>query len=340
MITTLPEAQPNRNTDVMIHRRIALLAAGSSIAAPALLRPAAAQAPAAAVPAQAPGFYRFRVGTLTVTVVHDGFFVFPNPTERFVRNATPPQVEEALRGGFLDAAGMRSPFNVTFIESPRGLIAFDVGTGGQLSPQAGTLVANMHAAGLDPARVNMVAFTHFHADHISGLTTAQNEVVFPNAEIVVPEAEWAFWMDDGAMSRAPEAVRGGFMNTHRRFGPYAARIRRLPPNAELMPGIASIATFGHTPGHTSYLVADGADQVLVMGDVTNRPEINLRHPDWHIVFDMDPATAVVTRRRLLDRVVADRIRTIGYHWPFPANGFVAKDGEGYRFAPADWSPVV
>ena len=60
----------------------------------------------------------------------------------------------------------------------------------------------MGAAGLDPLRVSAVVVTHFHVDHINGLTARDGTAVFPHAEIVVPEAEWAFWMDDGAMPRA------------------------------------------------------------------------------------------------------------------------------------------
>jgi len=324
-------------------RRTTFLGAAAALAAPVFLRatPAAAQAATSpAATAQAPGFYRIKVGAFTATIVHDGFFNFPNAGANFVRNAPQAAVETAMREGGLDPAAMRVPFNITFVETPRGLIAFDTGTGGQMAPTAGNLTANMAAAGLDPARVTQVVFTHFHPDHISGLTRADNSVVFPNAEILVPAPEWAFWMDDAAMSRAPEGQRGVFMGARRRFGPYAGKIRQIASDAEVAPGIRAVATPGHTPGHTSYLVADGADQLLVLGDVTNRPEVNLRNPDWHVVFDMDAALAATNRRALFDRLAADRIRTVGYHWPFPANGYVVKAGEGYRFAPAEWTSIV
>ena len=40
---------------------------------------------------------------------------------------------------------------------------------------------------------------------------------------------------------------------------------------------------------------------------------------------------------MLDRVAAERMRVTGFHFPFPATGYVAKEGEGYRFVPADWA---
>ncbi|MBO1075616.1 MBL fold metallo-hydrolase [Roseomonas marmotae] len=334
-----------------IDRRGLIAAAGALAAAPLLARlgigPASAQtqaAPAADAaasgPAQAPGFYRFKLGSRVVTVVHDGFGNRPRPTQGFVRNAEPAAVEAALKAAYLPTDALRIPYTVPFLETADGIIAFDTGTGGQLGNTAGRLAANMQAAGLDPAKVTQVIFTHFHGDHITGLTTADDKPVFPNAEIIVPEAEWAYWTDEATASRAPEAMKGAFANVRRRFDPYKERIRRIGSEGEVVPGIVALATPGHTPGHTSYLLADGNAQALILGDVTNRPELNLANPGWHLVFDMDAEQAEKARRAIFDRVSTDRIRCVGYHFPFPANGYVAKEGDGYRFIPADWSSVV
>lgn len=336
-----------------LDRRSLLTAAGALVMAPAILRlglgdalaqtPAPGAAPSAGAggtATQAPGFYRFRVGSRVVTVVHDGFGRRPNPTQGFIRNADSAAVEAALRGAFLPTQHLDIPYTVTVLETPSGLVLFDTGTGGQLGATAGSIPANLRAAGLAPEQVTLIVMTHFHADHISGLTDAEGRPAFPNAEVVVPEPEWAFWTDEGQASRAPEAMRGAFAAVRRRFTPYQAKLRRIAPGAEVVPGIRSIATHGHTPGHTSYLIADGNDQVMVLGDITNRPELNLAHPGWHLVFDMDAEVAEATRRRVFDQVATDRLRCIGYHFPFPANGYVVKEGEGYRFVPAIWTGAV
>ncbi|WP_159995834.1 MBL fold metallo-hydrolase [Roseomonas sp. 18066] len=328
-----------------LDRRGLLPAAGAMLMAPALLRAAQAQtaaasAPMAAASPQAPGFYRFRLGGRVVTLVNDGQGRRPKPTEGFVRNAEPAAVEKALRDAFLPVEHLDIPYTVTFLQAPGGLVLFDTGTGGQLGATAGNIPANMRAAGLAPEQVTTIVLTHFHADHISGLTDAEGKALFPNAEIVVPEAEWAYWMDDGIASRAPEAMRGAFAGARRRFAPYQSRVRRIAADAEVAPGIKAVPTQGHTPGHTSYLLSDGADQAMLLGDVTNRPELNLANPGWHLVFDMDAAMAEATRRRVFDQVAADRIRCIGYHFPFPANGHVVKEAQGYRLIPAPWSSAV
>lgn len=319
----------------------AAMAQAAPGAAPPSAAPPSAVTPSAVTPSaatQAPGFYRFKLGGFTVTTVHDGHF--RRPVEGFVRDVPTSQVQALLAEQGLPQDVLTIPFTITFVETPRGLVVFDAGTGGQMAPTAGQMGANMRAAGLDPARVTAVVVSHFHGDHITGLTTAQNEAVFPNAEIVVPAAEWAFWTDEGNVSRAPEGQRGTFANTTRRFAPYRARIRQVADGAEVLPGIRAVAAHGHTPGHTVYHVADGADQLMFLADLTNRPEVNGRRPDWAIVFDMDGAAATATRRRVMDRVSAERMRVTGYHFPFPANGFMLRDGPGYRFAPADWSGVV
>ncbi len=310
-------------------RRAAGIAALGAIAAGAL--PAVAQAPAAT--SRNPGFRRFRVGGYVVTTLSDG--VARRDVAGFVQNAPLADVQAVLAESFLPTDTYTAGYAPVVVETPRGLVMFDAGTGGQLAPTAGQLMDNMRAAGLDPARITTVVFTHFHGDHISGLTTRDNQMVFPNAEIVVPTAEWRFWTDAGNESRSPNPQKPNFANVARRFGPYANRIRQVEDGQEALPGIRAVASAGHSPGHTSWLVADGSDQLIVLGDVTHRPELFGRRPDYQTALDFDGAAAAATRRRVLDRVVADRVQVTGYHFPFPAVGHFVRDGQGFRFVPSD-----
>jgi glyoxylase-like metal-dependent hydrolase (beta-lactamase superfamily II) len=314
-------------------RRTLIAATGAAAALAAL---PAGEAVAQAAPAANPAFYRTRVGGLLLTVLLDGIAIRQNPGEGFVRNADRATVEGSLRAQGLPADRLVNPYCVAALETPRGLVLFDSGTGGQLVPTARGVLPAMQAAGLDPARVTTIAVTHYHGDHISGLTDAAGNAVFPNAELVVPEPEHAFWTDPANAQR----LGAGAQNVARRLAPYQARLRRISPDAEVAPGIRAVPTHGHSPGHTSYLVSDGADSVMVLGDLTSRPEINLRNPGWHVIFDMDAPMAEATRRRVFDRLVADGTRAVGYHWPFPAMGRVLREGDGYRVAPAEWLPSV
>lgn len=324
----------------MTERRAILAATGALLAAPALIGRASAQTAAAPAPAQAPGFYRFRVGSFIATTVWDGFATRQNPGTGWVVNADQAAVEGALRDAMLSTTRLDNPFIVTFLETPAGLTMFDSGTGGQLAQTAGRMRENLAAAGIDPARVTRILISHFHGDHITGLTTAENATVFPNAQVFVPEMEAAFWGDTSNESRAPQAQRGTFANTARRFGPYQGKVERFAAGAEILPGVRAVAAYGHTPGHTVFHVADGADQLFVTADTSARPEVFLRNPGWASIFDMDGAAATASRIAIFGRIAAERARMTAYHFPFPANGYVQRMGEGFRFIPADWSNAV
>jgi glyoxylase-like metal-dependent hydrolase (beta-lactamase superfamily II) len=321
-----------------IGRRSIFLAGSALLASPAIIRPAMAQ-PATTLPAQTPGFYRFKVGSFTVTTVHDGFVA--RPLEGFVRNAPLAEVQGVLRDAFLPQDRMVIPYTVTFLDTGRDLVVFDSGNG--VTPAGATIgrmIANMRSAGIDPAKVTRVVMSHFHGDHVNGLLNAEGLAAFPNAEVIVPEAEIAWWGDATNETRSPEGQRANFANSARRLAPYAARMRRVGPDSEVIPGVRSVAAYGHTPGHTCYHIADGAEQMMFVADTTNRPELLARRPEFHIIFDFDAVAAEATRRRIYDRVATDRIRVTGYHFPFPANGYLTKEGSGYRFVAADWTGAV
>jgi glyoxylase-like metal-dependent hydrolase (beta-lactamase superfamily II) len=149
-------------------------------------------------------------------------------------------------------------------------------------------------------------------------------------------------MDDGEMSRASgERMQGVFKNVRRVLE--AGLNKKVTPyewGKDVAPGLFAVETIGHTPGHTSFILSSGNDKVFIQSDVTNLPALFVRHPGWHLMFDQDPAQAEKTRRKVYDMLAADKMRVQGFHYPFPANGFVQKDGEGYRLVPAPWSPVI
>ena len=210
-------------------------------------------------------------------------------------------------------------------------ILFDAGTGGQLWPTANQLHDNLKAAGIDPKTVNTILVTHFHPDHIFGLMAKDtNEQIFPQAEILVPDAEVAFWTDPAKTSKLPDAMQGLVKRINATL-PTWKNVTQFAVGAEVVPGIKSIATHGHTLGHTSFIVGSGKDQAIVQGDVTTVPYLFMKHPEWHLGFDMDGPMAVATRHKLYGQAIADKAMIAGYHWGFPNAGTLAKDGNGYAF---------
>jgi glyoxylase-like metal-dependent hydrolase (beta-lactamase superfamily II) len=98
---------------------------------------------------------------------------------------------------------------------------------------------------------------------------------------------------------------------------------------EVVPGIRFVSAAGHTPGHTAFHVSSGNEQLMISSDAAYVPALCAAHPGWHGVFDQDAVLAEVSRRKLLDRVVADKMLICGSHFPWPRLGKIASDGAAY-----------
>ena len=321
------------------------LAGAAALAASPLLPSAPAKAVAPLADKQAPSFYRYKVGEAQVNVISDGVMTFPLG-DTFVLNAKKDQVNAALDKAFLPKDKVSVHFSPLVLNTGGKLVVIDTGNGpgafASSKGNVGLFASNLVAAGFDPKNIDMVVISHFHGDHVNGLLTADGAAAFPNAEVLVPAAEWKFWMDDGEMSRATgERMQGLFKNNRRVFE--AGLKKKVTPyewGKDVAPGLLAVASIGHTPGHTSYVLSSGSDKVFIQSDVTNHPSLFVAHPGWHMMYDQDPSLAEKTRRKVYDMLVADRMRVQGFHYPFPANGYVEKDGNGYRLVPAPWSPVI
>ena len=323
-------------------RLLTAAAAGAALSPWAATLPGLAAAPP--VGKQAPGFYRYKVGSFEVTVVTDGLRVAPVP-DNFVRNQPKEAVHAALGSLFMDKDKGLSPFNPVVVNTGSKLIVMDTGLGPAIHAQSkgvlGQFQTNLAAAGIDRNAVDTVIISHFHGDHINGLLTADGHPAYPNAEIMVPAAEWKFWMSDENLAKAPDPLKANFNNARRVFGALGNKVTQYDADKEITPGITSIATYGHTPGHTSHVIASGGSKLIVQADVTAAIAVLfVRNPGWHGAPDMDGAVAEATRRKLYDMASAEKSMILGFHWAFPGLSHVEKDGAGYRLAPAPWSPTI
>ena len=309
-------------------------------AALAFAAPAFAAAPPVAK--QAAGFYRRKLGAFEITHVSDGAGNFPMP-DGFVKNVSKDVAIAAAAAAYMTPAGnITVPFNPVVINTGAKLVLIDTGNGAT-PPGApvGHLMANLQAAGIDPATIDTVISSHLHGDHINGLKNAAGGLAFPNAEIMAPEADLAFWLsEDNAAKAATPMMKTFFANARKVLGDIAPKITKYTPGKELVTGITALDTPGHTPGHCSFAVVSDKAKLFVQSDVTNIPDFFLRHPEWHVVFDVDPEKAAKTRRRFYDMAASEKALVVGYHFPFPATGHVEKDGKGYRLIPMAWSAAL
>ncbi|MFL9828877.1 MBL fold metallo-hydrolase, partial [Rhodoplanes sp. SY1] len=165
-----------------------------------------------------------------------------------VKNAGKDQVDAALQAAYLTPGQMTIVFNPLAVNTGGKLVLIDSGNGAAAFEQSkgavGQFAKNLAAAGIAPDTVDAVIVSHFHGDHINGLLTADGKPVYPNAEILVPQAEWAFWMDDANMAKAPAGslIEGNFKNARRVFGAFGEKVTRYPHDKEVVTGITPIAT--------------------------------------------------------------------------------------------------
>ncbi len=290
-----------------------------------------AWAAAQVTPDPAKPFIQYKVGDATVTAIYDGVWERPYKAN-LIANASIDDVKAALGKANLPDAFLTLPFTVSVISQGDELILCDAGTGGQVVPTAGHFMENFKAAGFDPAKVTKILISHCHPDHIYGLMEKDtNAPVFPNAEILISDVEYGWWTDPAVFSKLPDDRKPLAQRIQTVF-PTWKNITQVSGEKEVAKGLSLVEAPGHTPGHRAFLLASGTAKHMFSNDTMYMPALNIAHPDWLGVFDQDAATAVASRRKMMDRLAADNIGVSGYHFPFPAYGKVMKDGADYALA--------
>ena len=319
--------------------------AASAMGALASFRSSPVWAAAPTAGKQAPGFYRYKIGDIEVTVVTDGV-IRGKLLDNFVTNVPTEEVKNALAAAHLDRNIFSNTFTPIVVNTGGKVVLIDTGVGEagfkQTNGTAGQFMTNLVAAGMKAEDIDTVIISHYHGDHVNGLLKADNALAFPNAEILVPAVEHKYWMDDGEMSRAPKGrIEGLFQNNRRVFsGEVLKRLRAYEWDKEVVPGITAIGTPGHTPGHSSHIVSSGTAMVYVQADVTHVPYLFVRNPGWHAFYDQDPIMAEATRRKVYDMLSTENMIVQGFHYPFPAHAYVEKTATGYREVPVNWSATL
>lgn len=322
--------------------RILGLAGGASLAAPVFLRaadePALAAKPAApSLAGEQAGYYRFKIGAFDAVALLDGGFTPPPGQSPFGVDEKPGAVAASLDAALLPTDRVQLPFNVLLVRAGSELVLIDAGAGGAMGPAGGKTFAALAAVGVKPEHITGVILTHAHGDHCGGLVDAEKRAVFPHARLFVGRKEHEFWMasspDLSGMAVPPEARAGFVLTAQTSIGAYKGRVHQVGGGDRILDGFELLETPGHTPGHLAVVIASGSDQLLHFADVVHHHAISFAHPGWRFAYDADPALAVETRRKLLDRAAADRLRLFGTHMPFPSLGRARKAGDAYEFVP-------
>src|SRR4051794_6803442 len=314
--------------------RRGLVVSAAAAAAFGLQKPLRIVSPASAAPLEpSTGFHRFNVGAVEVTAVYDGIWRKPHDPD-FIRNASVEETKEALSRAGLTAAFVPIPLTVFVLKIGDRLIMCDAGSGvGQWQANATNLPANMKAAGIDYTKIGTVLVSHFHPDHVWGLMErGTNAPVFPNAELVVNAVEYNWWTEPGRVEKLPEGRRGAGKRIGEVF-PTWKNWKLVADAAEVAPGVRIVVTPGLTPGHSAYIIASGNEQLIISADTMYVPALLAPHPEWQGSYDQDGPTAIESRRKLIDRVIAGKMKIWGSAFSFPGTRAIAQDKKAFLFSP-------
>ena len=298
---------------------------------------AAAQTAAPKLNKRQAGFYRLKVGDFEITALSDGTVRLP--VFDLLTNVKPVEIERLLSDAFVKAP-LDASVNA-FLIKPAGnankLIMVDAGSGELYGPTLNKLVASLKAIGYEPEQITDILLTHIHTDHSGGLTDG-TRMVFPNATVHAEKREVDYWLNPANRDKSKgdkEQLARLFSEATAKVKPYldAGKIKTFDGDTELFPGIRSIATPGHTPGHSFYAVESKGEKIVFFGDIMHVAEVQFPNPSVTIVFDSDSQAAAVQRKKAFADAAKNGYWIAPAHVSFPGIGHLRASGSGYRWIP-------
>ena len=284
---------------------------------------------------QAPGFYRLRLGDFRITALSDG------TAERdLVKIMSKPEAVRTAFENAHEALPAELSINAYLVDTGDKRILIDTGAGELFGGTSGHIVTNLRAAGYEPEAIDAILLTHIHGDHSGGLSIGGKRV-FPNAIVYVDRRDPAYWLSAKEEARVPANRRTTFAQSHQTVDPYvrAGKLKTFDGPTTLFAGITSVPEYGHTPGLNGYMVESRGQRLLLWGDIVHATEVQFADPTVTIDFDVDPAQAIATRRRVLQDAARRGYLVGGAHLSFPGIGHVRIDHRGYAWAPSPYQAI-
>ncbi len=256
------------------------------------------------------GVFTYNVGDISISTLSENQ---GNGNAKILIGATPEMLEKYLPDGTFPNA-----VNAFFVKTPDKNILIDAGFGRKLFD-------NLKSQNISPEQVDIVFLTHMHGDHIGGLLR-DGVKTFPNAELYISKVEHDYWVKENKEAQV------NVINTYKDKLKLFDAQESLDTSAEVIPGIKAFAAYGHTPGHAAFLLVSGNEKVLVWGDLTHAMKIQMPCPDVAVTYDVDPAKATESRKKVLEYVSKNKILIAGMHIAYPGIGLIKPDPEnGYLF---------
>ena len=263
------------------------------------------------------------VGTVNVTTLRDGERTLPPEALKNLSDEDIQKINSDENQSFTF-----TNFNACVIQNGKQNLLVDTGCGSLFGPTCGFILDALDELGLATDDITDIFITHLHPDHIGGCIDEDGSAIFKNANFKILEEEYSFWTSkefgsDEINGRDWSSLAKNVVST------YDAQLEVLSSNKDIISGVSTVPLPGHTPGHAGFRVDDGNQSMFHMGDILHVPNLQLKDPNISTLFDVDPESALNSRKYALDMASSDNLLCTSGHMLEPKFVRLEKRGSGY-----------
>lgn len=256
-------------------------------------------------------FCRYALGEVSMIALSDGYVDMP--PSRLRQAGDRPFGENLPAQVSLVDGNLRLSVNAFLIIDRDGQhVLIDAGTADSWLPTMGSLLDALEEAKVPRERIETVALTHTHADHVNGLVASDGTDSFANLKrLFVPREEL------------------GLFDEIERVGRYRGLRLPVDDGLRLSESVVAVSAHGHEVGHTAYRVSSGEETLWLWGDLVHVQSLQFDQPEVTWEYDADQERARATRLKILQAVAQEEKAFVaGAHLDFPGVGKVERRGDG------------
>jgi glyoxylase-like metal-dependent hydrolase (beta-lactamase superfamily II) len=187
------------------------------------------------------------------------------------------------------------------------------------------LEAELTKYGLKSEDITDIIATHFHFDHMGGLTKFDSAGKltsrFPNAKIWAQKRNWKHaWKPN-------EKDKASYLLDNYSIYEGDSKLQLVDGEEEILPGITMRLTEGHTIGMQHPFISDGTKSLLYCADII--PMSAHVRVAWVMGYDCFPLTTIEEKKKILKEAAEKETVIFFEHCPYMDGARVSWNGKDY-----------